>query len=134
MVELSISQAKCVNACGKTSVFVTFFVGKKPLGNKYDAHAKVKKFIFNSKILGFVGNTDIFCNDFKCLFHSTIKIWVKLIGVKNREIPGFQSKHGGSDFLGASDEKVAGIWNWVAGGGRFKAVAYFVIHKSPVNV
>ena len=55
MVELSISQAKCVNACGKTSVFVTFFVGKKPLGNKYDAHAKVTKFILNTRLRGQYG-------------------------------------------------------------------------------
>ena len=39
------------------------------------AYAKVKKNIFNSKLLEFVGDIDIILNDSQSLFHWTLRIW-----------------------------------------------------------
>ena len=53
------------------------------------AHAKVKKLIFNRKILELVGEFGIILNDFQSLFYSSIKIWVKLLWVKILKSPEF---------------------------------------------
>ena len=53
------------------------------------AHAKVKKSIFNRKILELVGEFGIILNDFQSLFYSSIKIWVKLLWVKILKSPEF---------------------------------------------
>ena len=56
-------------------------------------HAKVKKSIFNRKILELVGDFGIILNDFQSWFHSAFKIWVKFIWVENPKIPGIQPNH-----------------------------------------
>ena len=49
------------------------------------AHTKVKKSIFKSKILEFVGYMDIIWNDYQCLFYSFI-----YNKVEKPKIPGIQ--------------------------------------------
>jgi len=57
------------------------------------AHAKVKKSIFNRKILELVGDFGIILNDFQSWLNSNINIRVKLIWVENPKIPGIQPKY-----------------------------------------